>query len=357
MAFVLALLALNAVKPYSGMTRTAVVHMVAAQPQQQSIFELYVASLADDPNRTAQNPLRERLLLAAAEEHKRLWDESKRLAERTAELVQVKAHAAELLAGKDAAIASKDAAIAGKDAAIAGKDAAIAGMEAAIAGKEEAKNVAIEYADKAIAGKDAAIAGKDEALEFARMSLDSQNKETAQAYLVLAQYRCVFQVRILLEVALQLKYPRLLNAKGNSFTPTTTQRAKRFYAEHIIDANGELRAVVKNVAKALGCTASDEVIQSNLATIYARLCNSVHNRLEMKGLGPGIYCGGDETSVGCENGIFLKLLQEDPDVQAAGSLLIRELNFMDSLFAHVFTFKPDGTIVALDGTVIFDIRD
>ncbi|KAG8466474.1 hypothetical protein KFE25_002230 [Diacronema lutheri] len=343
MAFVLALLALNAVKPYSGMTRTAVVHMVAAQPQQQSIFELYVASLADDPNRTAQNPLRERLLLAAAEEHKRLLDESKRLAERTAELVQVKAHAAELLAGKDAAIASKDA--------------AIAGMEAAIAGKEEAKNVAIEYADKAIAGKDAAIAGKDEALEFARMSLDSQNKETAQAYLVLAQYRCVFQVRILLEVALQLKYPRLLNAKGNSFTPTTTQRAKRFYAEHIIDANGELRAVVKNVAKALGCTASDEVIQSNLATIYARLCNSVHNRLEMKGLGPGIYCGGDETSVGCENGILLKLLQEDPDVQAAGSLLMRELNFMDSLFAHVFTFKPDGTIVALDGTVIFDIRD
>ncbi|KAG8466461.1 hypothetical protein KFE25_002217 [Diacronema lutheri] len=343
MAFVLALLALNAVKPYSGMTRTAVVHMVAVQPQQQSIFELYVASLADDPNRTAQNPLQERLLLAAAEEHKRLLDESKRLAERTAELVQVKAHAAELLADKDAVIADKDAVIADKDAVIADK-------EAVIACKEETKNTVIKFANKA-------IDGKDEALEFAKMSLDSHNTETAQAYLFLAQYRCVFQVRILLEVALQLKYPRLLTAKGKSFTPITTQRAKRFYAEHIIEANGELRAVVKNVAKALGCTASDEVIQSNLATIYARLCNSVHNRLEMKGLGPGIYCGGDETSVGCENGILLKLLQEDPDMRAAGNLLMRELNFLDSSLAHVCTFKPDGTIVALDGTVIFDIRD
>jgi hypothetical protein len=182
-----------------------------------------------------------------------------------------------------------------------------------------------------------AIAAKDEVVRLTERRLLSDANTNL---LLLSRLQIILQPRIMIEIALAAKYPTLR---------TTAARWSKFYETHVVDAFGLLLSEPEKIMLAIDCTLQAPAVRDDLKTVFNRLSDSVHNRLRIPGFVAGICCGGD--SAGCANAIAVKLLQDDPDVQAAG-LLADDVLFLTPDFSHTRTFKCDGTIVKPDGAIV-----
>ena len=183
----------------------------------------------------------------------------------------------------------------------------------------------------------AAIAAKDDVFNLTELRLLSDAKNYL---LLLSRAQIVLQPRIMLEIALAAKYPKLRN---------TSARWNKFYETHVVDASGQLLDEPEKIMLAIDCSLQASAVRDDLKTVFNRLSDSVHTRLRITGFAAGICCGGD--SAGCANAIAVKLLQDDLDVQAAG-LLTDDVLFLTPDFSHTRTFKCDGTIVKPDGVIV-----
>jgi hypothetical protein len=183
----------------------------------------------------------------------------------------------------------------------------------------------------------AAIAAKDDVFNLTELRLLSDAKNNL---LLLSRAQIILQPRIMIEIALAAKYPKLRN---------TSARWNKFYETHVVDASGQLLGEPEKIMLAIDCTLQASAVRDDLKTVFNRLSDSVHNRLRISGFAAGICCGGD--SAGCANAIAVKLLQDDLDVQAAG-LLTDDVLFLTPDFSHTRTFKCDGTIVKPDGVIV-----
>ena len=218
----------------------------------------------------------------------------------------------ELIEGKEKEIALIEKLIEGKEKEIAGKEKEIAGKEKEIAGK-----------DKEIAFKDKEIAFKDKEIKLA----------TDEYISTLSQYEAVFQPRVMLELALNAKYSEQKRS-------TMTARWDLFYETEVVDSKGELLPIVKEIISELGCTRDERIICDELKSIYSRLSQIVHTRLEIESpAGRGIFCGG-RGPLGRANAVAINLLMKQ-------GWLKYEIKYLNESSAHSLTFvPPKGDIVA-----------
>ena len=221
-----------------------------------------------------------------------------------------------------------------KEAALVAQVAALAEMRAMDAKLLASKDELLAQERKSHA---AAIAAKDDVFNLTELRLLSDAKNNL---LLLSRAQIVLQPRIMLEIALAAKYPKLRN---------TSARWNKFYETHVVDASGQLLGEPEKIMLAIDCSLQASAVRDDLKTVFNRLSDSVHTRLRITGFAAGICCGGD--SAGCANAIAVKLLQDDLDVQAAG-LLTDDVLFLTPDFSHTRTFKCDGTIVKPDGVIV-----
>ena len=232
-----------------------------------------------------------------------------------------------------------------KEAALVAQVAALAEMRATdaklLASKDELLAQERKSHDTLLAQERklhaAAIAAKDDVFNLTELRLLSDAKNNL---LLLSRAQIVLQPRIMLEIALAAKYPKLRN---------TSARWNKFYETHVVDASGQLLGEPEKIMLAIDCSLQASAVRDDLKTVFNRLSDSVHTRLRITGFAAGICCGGD--SAGCANAIAVKLLQDDLDVQAAG-LLTDDVLFLTPDFSHTRTFKCDGTIVKPDGVIV-----
>ena len=230
----------------------------------------------------------------------------------------------ELIEGKDneraKEVAFKEKEIAGKDMLI---EKLIEGKASEIAGKDMLIEILIEGKAKEIAGKEKEIAGKEKEIKLA----------TDEYISTLSQYEAVFQPRVMLELALNAKYSEQKRS-------TMTARWDLFYETEVVDSKGELLPIVKEIISELGCTRDERIICDELKSIYSRLSQIVHTRLEIESpAGRGIFCGG-RGPLGRANAVAINLLMKQ-------GWLKYEIKYLNESSAHSLTFvPPKGDIVA-----------
>ncbi|KAJ1636674.1 hypothetical protein T492DRAFT_901547 [Pavlovales sp. CCMP2436] len=93
------------------------------------------------------------------------------------------------------------------------------------------------------------------------------------------------------------------------------------------------------IMEAIGCDERGTVTKDNMRTIYNRLSIKVHTK--QPDVAAGFCCGGDVSMSGFANAIALKMFQDDADV-IEGSLLNRDLHYLNTEFKHTHTFMPDA---------------
>ena len=215
------------------------------------------------------------------------------------------------------------------------KEVAFKEKEIALKDNERAKEVAfkekeialleklIEGKEKEIAGKEKEIAGKEKEIKLA----------TDEYISTLSQYEAVFQPRVMLELALNAKYSEQKRS-------TMTARWDLFYETEVVDSKGELLPIVKEIISELGCTRDERIICDELKSIYSRLSQIVHTRLEIESpAGRGIFCGG-RGPLGRANAVAINLLMKQ-------GWLKYEIKYLNESSAHSLTFvPPKGDIVA-----------
>mmetsp|Transcript_7246 Transcript_7246/g.18866 ORF Transcript_7246/g.18866 Transcript_7246/m.18866 type:complete len:108 (+) Transcript_7246:271-594(+) len=103
------------------------------------------------------------------------------------------------------------------------------------------------------------------------------------------------------------------------------------------------------IMEAIGCDERGTVTKDNMRTIYNRLSIKVHTK--QPDVAAGFCCGGDVSMSGFANAIALKMLQDDADV-IEGSLLNRDLHYLNTEFKHTHTFMPDGSITRLSDKLV-----
>ena len=234
----------------------------------------------------------------------------------------------ELIEGKEKEIEKE---IAFKEKEIAGKDMLI---EKLIEGKANE----IAGKDKEIAGKEKEIAFKEKEIEFKEKEIAFKDKEiklaTDEYISTLSQYEAVFQPRVMLELALNAKYSEQKRS-------TMTARWDLFYKTDVIDSKGELQPIVKEIISELGCTRDERIICDELKSIYSRLSQIVHTRLEIESpAGRGIFCGG-RGPLGRANAVAINLLMKQ-------GWLKYEIKYLNESSVHSLNFvPPKGDIVAV----------
>jgi hypothetical protein len=130
----------------------------------------------------------------------------------------------------------------------------------------------------------------------------------------------------MLELALSAKYSE---QKGS----TMTARWDLFYATEVVDSNGELLPIVKEIISELGCTRDERIICDELKSVYSRV-----SQIESP-TGRGIFCGG-RGALGRANAVAINLLMKQ-------GWLKYEIKYLDESLAHSLTFvPPKGDIVA-----------
>jgi hypothetical protein len=147
----------------------------------------------------------------------------------------------------------------------------------------------------------------------------------------------------MIEMALRAKYPPKTGEKL-----IATNAWAKFYNEHVLDAttNTNLCIAAAALSRKLGCTENQKVIMGNLETLYNRLSHPVHHRT-LVGYRNGLYCGGDETAVGCANAIAVKMLQDDPVVKSTGALAF-DIIFLDQNCKPKLIFTSDDRDTIID---------
>jgi len=195
--------------------------------------------------------------------------------------------------------------------------------------------VAQNKAEK-LAGEKNTLAAQNETLAV-EMQLMEKDQLLNKMTFNLAHYEAVLQPRILIEIALRAKYSP---EDGRRFVATVAWA--RFYREHAVDAD-QLGAAAATIARNLGCPEHSNVLRGNLETLYNRLSQPLHHR-KFAGFRSGLYCGGDESTVGSANAIALKLLQDDPDVKRS-TVLAYDITYLDHNFQPTHIFKADNTVV------------
>jgi hypothetical protein len=164
----------------------------------------------------------------------------------------------------------------------------------------------------------------------------------------------------LIELALKAKYAPLIAERetNKNLKPlSTTELLLKFHKEHVLDKAGKLRPQVKELMSVLGCKERDKVMSDNIKTMYSRLSVAVHNGPVLPNVRePGFCCGGDANSGGCANAILIKLLQDDPDVHAAGVIRF-DIPVLGEKLTHKNTFAPYIVTTADDEmTIVYDKR-
>ncbi|KAG8470032.1 hypothetical protein KFE25_006487 [Diacronema lutheri] len=195
--------------------------------------------------------------------------------------------------------------------------------------------VAQNKAEK-LAGEKNTLAAQNETLAV-EMQLMEKDQLLNKMTFNMAHYEAVLQPRILIEIALRAKYSP---EDGRRFVATVAWA--RFYREHAVDAD-QLGAAAATIARNLGCPEHSNVLRGNLETLYNRLSQPLHHR-KFAGFRSGLYCGGDESTVGSANAIALKLLQDDPDVKRS-TVLAYDITYLDHNFQPTHIFKADNTVV------------
>jgi hypothetical protein len=190
--------------------------------------------------------------------------------------------------------------------------------------------------------------------------LKQKNADYNSAVENLSRYRAVLEPRILIEWALKAKSAPLLAERetNKKLRPlSTTELLYKFHKENVLDKAGKLRPQVKELMSVLGCKERDRVISDDIKTMYSRLSVAVHNGPVLPNVRePGFCCGGDANSGGCANAILIKLLQDDPDVHAAGVIRF-DIPVLDEKLTHKNTFAPYIITTADDEmTIIYDKR-
>ena len=253
------------------------------------------------------------------------------LVAQVAALAEMRAMDAKLVAALDATLVAQVSALAEMRATDA---KLLASKDELLAQERKSHDTLLAQERKSHA---AAIAAKDDVFNLTELRLLSDAKNYL---LLLSRAQIVLQPRIMLEIALAAKYPKLRN---------TSARWNKFYETHVVDASGQLLGEPEKIMLAIDCSLQASAVRDDLKTVFNRLSDSVHTRLRISGFAAGICCGGD--SAGCANAIAVKLLQDDLDVQAAG-LLTDDVLFLTPDFSHTRTFKCDGTIVKPDGVIV-----
>lgn len=180
----------------------------------------------------------------------------------------------------------------------------------------------------------ALIAGKDKEIEFVNERAAAAENAFISA---LSQHEAVFRPRVLLALALTAKYAGQKRSTMAALWDT-------FYAKEVVDSEGELLPIVKEIIAGLGCTRDERIIRDELKSVYSRLSQLVHNRLEIESPAErGVYCGG-RGPLGRANAVAINLLMKQ-------GWLMYEIKYLDESLMHSLTFMPPkGDIVDQRGT-------
>jgi hypothetical protein len=238
----------------------------------------------------------------------------------------------------------------------------------------QAKDAELQAKDAELQAKDAELLRQAKDAELLRQAKDAElllqakdaelkqkNADYNSAVENLSRYRAVLEPRILIEWALKAKYAPLIAERetNKKLRPlSTTELLYKFHKENVLDKAGKLRPQVKELMSVLGCKERDRVISDDIKTMYSRLSVAVHNGPVLPNVRePGFCCGGDANSGGCANAILIKLLQDDPDVHAAGVIRF-DIPVLDEKLTHKNTFAPYIITTADDDemTIIYDKR-
>jgi hypothetical protein len=247
-----------------------------------------------------------------------------------------------IAAEKSALVAEKNARMdkiaAEKSALVAEKNALIDKIAAEKSALVAEKNALMDK----IAAEKSTLAAEKNTLAAEKNTLMAEKALVAsqleQATLDLARHEAVLQPRILMEAALRAKY---LPSKGRF---VATEAWNTFFQDHVLDtAQKILCGKAAALSRKLGCTENSTVLRDNLATLYGRASHLVHHR-RFVGFRPGLYCGGDYTTLGCASAVAIKMLQDDEDVKKTG-VLACDITYLDEKFNPKCVFKADNTVV------------
>jgi hypothetical protein len=239
----------------------------------------------------------------AAENNARM---DKIAAEKSALVAEKNARMDKIAAEKSALVAEKNALI----DKIAAEKSALVAEKNALMDKIAAEKSTLVAEKNTLAAEKSTLAAEKNTLVAEKALVASQLE---QATLDLARHEAVLQPRILMEAALRAKY---LPSKGRF---VATEAWNTFFQDHVLDtAQKILCGKAAALSRKLGCTENSTVLRDNLATLYGRASHLVHHR-RFVGFRPGLYCGGDYTTLGCASAVAIKMLQDDEDVKKTGA--------------------------------------
>jgi len=184
----------------------------------------------------------------------------------------------------------------------------------------------VKAKDDLIAEKDAMVKAKDAMLNKTEVVLskteDMMAFRQSTALAQLALYRACLEPRCLIEVGLSLKYR---NHPTLATKPVGVRLAE--FVKQSMKQNNNLNSAAVHVLECIGCPKDDfGIVIADLQNMYGRMSSDIH-RASISLPAKGWFCGGSTCTFA--NALTVKMLMDDPDVQASGSFPADEVGFVD----------------------------